>query len=189
MRPYTITLADQTETKIPARGRTIFIQSSTASLFVTARSVEISQGDGGIDITVAMLQRQKLITPRDFDQVVVRNESGASVNAVILAGFGDFDAPLSEVSLDGGNTLVTTADATAGAAAASILAANADRKRVHLTAHSANTQNVRVGDSNITATRGQQLQPGMGMTFNTTAEIFAIREAAGTVDITIVEET
>ena len=187
MREFTLQIPASGQVSLPVQGRTIFLRDTTASVTVQAISNNVGAKDGAI-VSAVMAARQKLITRRDFDQVLIRDSSGSAVDLTILAGYGDFDAPLAAVNVAPGASLITTTDVTATGSAASALAANASRLRVHVSALASNTQNIRIGDSNVAANRGVQLQPGMGMTFETTAAIFLIRESAGTVDVTITEE-
>ena len=189
MRPFTRTLADGAETKIAVRGDTIYVQETSANLIFSTRKNQGGGATGNENATnVSLPLKSTLKTSREFDEITVRNNSGGSVDFTILAGFGEVDEPPTAIAVEGSNALETTADATAGAVAAVILAANASRKRVHIQALSTNTQNVRIGDANITAMRGIQLVPGMGFTLDTTAAIYAVYEAAGTVQLSITEE-
>lgn len=188
MRRYVRVIADGTETRIPARGRIIFIDSATAGVQVTLRKNDTGRGDGQTIGPITMQTGRKLSTAVVFDDVIIRNESGANNTVTVLIGEGDFDVSVAEVAIEINNNISTLADATAAAAAASIVAANANNRRVHLQALVSNTQNVRVGDSLITTTRGAQLAPGVGLTIEGNAQIFAIRELAGTVQIAITIE-
>lgn len=198
MRPFTRTLANGEEYRIPVEGATIYMQSTTAALIVTARRTQRdrqgNQSGRELANNVSLPDKGILQWNRGdrggeyFDEVTIRNESGGSVNFVADIGYGDISDPPSAVSTQVPNSQSSTADATAGAAAAEIVAANANRRRVHIGANGNNTQYVRIGDSNITATRGVQLGPGMAITIEGTQAIYAIREAAGTVDIWILEE-
>ena len=183
MRQFTRVIGAGADDRIPATGQVIFVFSTTGNILVRAHSE-----NNNLDEEVLMGNRHKHKTPRPFNDIFIRNPGAAAVTLTIFLGFGDFDAPLSEVAASPGDTLTTVSDATAGAGAAQIIAANTARRRVTVTALAGNSQRVRVGDSNVSATRGQQLAPGMGFTFETTAALFLIREAAGTVDVCITEE-
>lgn len=189
MRPFTRTLANNAVTKIAVRGDTIYVQESSANLAFTTRKTQGGGASGTEQATnVSLPLKATLKTSTEFDEITVRNVSGGSIDFTILAGFGEVDEPPTAIAVQGSNALVSAADVTAGVAATLISAANASRKRIHVQALFSNTQNVRVGDANITATRGVQLVPGMGFTFDTTAALYCIYEAAGTVQIAHVQE-
>lgn len=185
MRRYVRVIANNAETRIPARGRVIFMDSTTAGVLVTARKDDTGRGDGLSVGPITMETGRKFTTQQVFDDVTVRNESGASVTITILIGEGDFDVSVAEVTIETNNNMATGGDATAGAAAVQIVAATATNRRIHIKALASNTQNVRIGDSNITITRGIQLQPGEGITLEHSQNVFAIREVAGTVQLSI----
>ena len=190
MRPYTRTIANNATTSIAARGRTVFIDSSTAAVQITVRKDETGRGEG-LDVgPIEMSARQKLRTVDVFDQVVIFNQSGVSVDIVLLIGYADFDAPLSEVGIEAATAIETVGDVTCGAAATTILAADATRKRAHIKALAGNAVNVRIGDNaNVGAARGVQLQPGEGITINGQGEISGIQEAVGASDVSVTVET
>jgi hypothetical protein len=113
------------------------------------------------------------------------------VTVAISDSAGDYARLVQVFEVDPGNTLGTAADvATIGDAAnVSVVAANATRRAVHVTALGSNTVNLRVGDTNITGSRGLQLQPGMTLTLNTRAQVFARAEAGGSNQgVSILEE-
>jgi hypothetical protein len=83
--------------------------------------------------------------------------------------------------------LVSTADNTlADATKTSVLALNANRKEAIITNIHV-TSSIRVGDTDITATRGALLQAGQTIILATTAEIFCRNDSGGTVDVTLLE--
>lgn len=73
----------------------------------------------------------------------------------------------------------TVADVTvtAGAAAAAILAANADRRTAVIQSDPANSQDIRIGDSNTGAARGIVLEPGDALEIESTDVIYAYTAA------------
>lgn len=85
------------------------------------------------------------------------------------------------------NTLTTAADEALSTASEQIFAANTARKHAIIqNLEAAGGNNVRVGDSNVTTTRGIRLAPGESVTLETTAAIHAIAEA-GTPSVSRVE--
>lgn len=87
----------------------------------------------------------------------------------------------------GASTVITTiADQTGvGTSATSLVAANTGRTSVIIQNIGATNQ-ARVGDTNITTTRGVRLAPGESVTFETTAQIFGLSEAS-TTDFAVTE--
>jgi hypothetical protein len=116
--------------------------------------------------------------------------STQDVTVAVSDSAGDYARLVQVFEVDPGNSLATAADvATIGNAAnVSIVAANATRRAVHVTALASNTVNLRVGDTNITTSRGLQLQPGMTLTLNTRAELFARAESGSNQGVSILEE-
>lgn len=75
-------------------------------------------------------------------------------------------------------TVTTQADSTGvGTTATSLVASNTARRSVIVQNLDA-TNNARVGDTNITTTRGVRLAPGESVTLETTAQIFGLAEAS-----------
>lgn len=79
------------------------------------------------------------------------------------------------------DTVATVADVTvtAGAAAASVLAQNSARKKALISSPTTNSQLIRIGDSNIGASRGTPLLQGQSIELETSAAIYAYT-ASGT---------
>ncbi len=83
-------------------------------------------------------------------------------------------------------TITTVADQTGvGTTATSLAAANTGRTSV-IVQNIGATNQARVGDTNITITRGVRLAPGESVTFETTAQIFGLSEAS-TTDFAVTE--
>ena len=89
-------------------------------------------------------------------------------------------AETATVSVANASVIATVADVVvvAAAAAAVCLAANANRMSTLITSLQANTQVVRIGDSNTGAARGIELAPGESVEIDTTAPIYAYTGAA-----------
>lgn len=125
--------------------------------------------------------------PEDrFDGFELQSTSSQTVRVGISDREGDYRRALSLVQVDQPNTLTTTADATAGAAAAEIVAANSNRRKLILQNVSVN--DARVGDSNVAAARGILLAAGASITLDTTAAVYAIRTGGTDATIAILEE-
>jgi hypothetical protein len=73
--------------------------------------------------------------------------------------------------------VITFADVTVTGSATLVRAANANRTALACTNTSA-TVNIRIGDSNITSSRGMQVRAGDSVAVETTAAVYAISEGA-----------
>jgi len=83
-------------------------------------------------------------------------------------------AVFTSVTVSKATTLTTQADVSVGtSSSAQILAANAARREAIIKNLSTNAAAIRVGDSNVAATRGVPLQPGESATLQVTTAIHA----------------
>ena len=195
MRRYVRVIADGAETRIPARGRTIFIDSATADVLVTARSIEVGRKEGlGQVGPLTMSAGRKVRTGDVFDDVTIRNESGADNTVTVLIGFADFDAPLATVNVDMASGIKALAAGGAnhgsvsiGTSAAVILAANTTRSNIVVQNLSAN--NLFIGiDSSVTVANGIRIVAGASATLTHAAAVWGIASGAAS-DIRFLEET
>ena len=96
-------------------------------------------------------------------------------------------------SVGPGKTLTSVADKTPlNSSVVLILSdANLDRKTILIRSNKANSNKMRIGDINITATRGIELNPGDTITLETTAAVYAKNLAdvvtSGAQNLSIVE--
>lgn len=113
--------------------------------------------------------------------------ANAQTVEITVSDDGQFEVP-SAVTVSGtvtvtqvpGATLTPQADVTnIDGTARQLAAAAATRRRVHVKALGLNGFNIRVGSAAVTAASGIQLQPGEGITLETAAAVFAIRESGG----------
>jgi len=74
--------------------------------------------------------------------------------------------------------LSSQADATVGNSVSNVVAAAASAREVILQADSANTDTIRIGDSNIGTARGTELQPGQSIVLTTKGTISAFSDSA-----------
>lgn len=187
MRPYTRTIANNAETRIAARGRVLFVDDSTAGVLISLRKDETGRGDGLQIGPITMRSRQKISTVQVFDDVTIRNESGASVTITVLIGDSDFDAPLSEVALEPATTNTGVADVVVGVGETAVLAADPSRKRAHIKSIATSAAACRIGGTgSVGAAQGAQLNPGEGLTIEGTGAITAIQDGgACTLSVTI----
>lgn len=98
---------------------------------------------------------------------------------------GQADVTISNVAatISGSNTINNPGDATVGVAAASVIAANANRKSVIFYVPSDQTHGVRIGNASLSASNGLLIEPGMTREFFDESQWYAIREASATSDV------
>lgn len=193
VKEITATVAAGTRRKIPGRGSFLFAKTTTAPIKVSMIEVETGTRDGD-DVTVTMSNSDKIRSApgKEFDEIVVFNDSAAPVTFTLIYGTGDYDRPVPDtvnvaVSVPASNS-VTTIARNEVTAAEEVAAFNASRTKVIVQADPANDQNIVVGDSNITTTRGIVLQPGETIAFETQGAIYAMEVVAGTNYVNILEE-
>lgn len=155
-----------------------FLQVVSANSDITVRIVKHNgQAESAADVPQSFKWKSKA---GEQAQGVEIYSAGAQTVHIILT-----DGEAETMTLGGSimaesvasDTMTTPADVTTGAAA-EIVAANASRKAVTIQALSTNTAVVRVGDSNVGASRGLELQAGQSVTIETTAAIYAYSAAA-----------
>jgi hypothetical protein len=162
-------------------------------LNVRLRAVELA-GKSGDSVELSMSQNDKVVLPFAYDRIELLNESGVALDIDVIFGDGDYVRPLPDVvnvaiALAGSQALDTIADvAMVDTGETQILPVNANRVRAIITALEANDVNLRIGDVDITATRGMQLKPGETIAIDSTAAIYGIEESAGTTSVAVLEE-
>ena len=199
LKQYTATLTTsgvQQRAKINAVGTMFFVrQILPAGLRVNVRlrAVELA-GKSGDSVELNMSQNDKVVLPFAYDRIEILNENAVAIDIDVIFGDGDYVRPLPDlvnvaVALAGSNALDTIADvAMTDANETEILPANLNRVRAILTAPEDNDVNLRIGDVDITATRGVQLKPGETIAIDSTAAIYGIEESAGTTVVAVLEE-
>ena len=125
-----------------------------------------------------------------FDGVEITSAVAQTVTIGISDRAADYRRVVGVFQIQQPNTITTTADVTVTGAATGVqvVAANANRRKLIIQNVHA-SENVRVGDSNITSTRGIRLVPGASITLDTTAEVRAIREGGVDSTVSVLEET
>lgn len=100
---------------------------------------------------------------------------------------GKADVTISNVSttIQGSNTINNTGDATVTNVAASIIAANANRKSVIFYVPSSEDFGVRVGNASVSTSNGILIEPGMTREFFDESQWYAVREASATSNVTL----
>lgn len=197
LRPFNGVVAAATAagpgvTKFDVSGNFCYVRSTTGELLITLR--EGRNGATGRDLVAKVptgeRQAVETATGDTFDQIVVENSTASDVTFTLIAGAGHFDAPLSQVSLEGPNDIGDADDVDVDHTAATlVLAADANRRRAYVGSHPNNDQFIRVGaQATVAAGRGFCLQPGIGIPIEGTGAIYAIAEAEGVSFLNITTE-
>lgn len=186
MRPYTRTIATGTESRIAARGRTVFVVSSTAEIIVTMRAVEIGRKGGLMVGPVTMRAGNQFVAEQTFDDVILRNESGADNTVVVLIGVGNFQSPLTTIA-SAANAGTNRGAVSIGTSAAVILAANTSRANLLVQNLSVNDLYIGV-DSGVTVANGIEVPPNGSVLITHAAAVWGIASGASS-DVRYFEET
>jgi hypothetical protein len=191
------TLADGARRAFPISGEYVYLRESTGQLSVRI----IQQNTGGKDgkeSAHSMRRGDKIRPGFAFDNVVITNNSGASVTFELAYGTGDFDRPIPDtvnvaVSVPTSDTFSDVADVTVAgvgnANADEISAANSDRTKIIIQAHADNDTTFRVGGSTVDTDTGVQLVAGDVIALETTAAVWACEESSGTNKVCVIELT
>lgn len=182
--------------KINARGTMLFIRQVLPAgnqVNVRLRAVEIS-GKSGDSVELNMSQNDKVVLPFAYDRIELTNDSGVALDVDVIYGDGDFVRPLPDlvnvaVVISGSEAIDTIPDVALNEVSETqILPANPNRIRAIIGAPEANDVNLRIGDIDVTATRGIQLKPGETIAIDSQAAIYGIEESAGTTTVCVMEE-
>jgi hypothetical protein len=172
--------------------------SATAQILVTA--VARAEGRDGkvLSIDSPLEARQKIkYDPDSYDDLVLRNASGAPNTVVIVAGFGDYDAPASTLSISGvvavaeepSTSIANLAPIAAADTAETVLvAASVTRRRLRISADALNAGPVyirSVSGGNAIA----ELQAGQFQQFDTAAALWVRNDSGAVANIFRMEES
>lgn len=170
--------------------------NAAQDLYDAGRFVRILEATGSVRIESSsgifadLAKGQAILAPEPWGSLRITDLGGIGQTVTVFIGDGQFfDDRLTgtiQTTPAASTTLTTTADASCTTTAGQKVAANASRRAVILAAAPANTDNIKVGDSNVGAARGITLQPGQAITLDTTAAIHA-RAASGTQTLEIME--
>lgn len=148
---------------------------------LACNQAEFELGLDGEALDFAKLQSYGRLAPGErFDKITIFNPNDTDLVVKIAAGFGDFGD--SEVTLNGtaGGTLTAHDDVTLIAVTAGeILATNTDRREALI--YNATGADLRIGGSNVTASKGINIPAGGSTVLTTTAAIFGYSVAGGNV--------
>ncbi len=181
LSPHKRILTANQRQSIIARGTTVFLRKATGELSVTLRSNAVGTKTGA-SYTLRMEQAEKWFHAEEFDEVVVVDKSGASNTIELYLGYGDFEKPVPDIV----NVQVTSAESEAVSTevdetnidvgqAGKVELVPADSARIFaiITALSSNVEEIRIGDTNVTETRGTPLAAGDTVKWTSKAACFA----------------
>lgn len=184
------------QTSINAVGTMFFVREilpAGEAVRVRLRAVELGERTGD-SVELTMRQNDKVVLPNQYDRIELTDEdSDEDITVDCIFGDGDYVRPLPDliniaIAGAGSKALDTIADvAMTNVAATQIVPANTNRICVIVSAPEANDVNLRIGDADVTATRGQPLAAGDTIAIYSEAALFGIEEAAGTTTISVLE--
>ena len=178
LRSYTISLTAGVDFPVNVDGDFFFAHSN-------ASPYDILFDSENSFINTSVGARIKFVKP--YQRFVLTSSNTQSVR--IIVGYGDYDNTVEAVLafLIPATLVSTTADVTVGSTATLISAQNSLRREIGITVPDGADTGIRWGDSNVTATRGKLLLPGMAAFFGTTAAIYGVRAGSTDVDVSITE--
>jgi len=179
-RSYTIQLTANQEHEFTVVGNMYHVTSSSGDFSITfddgQRIAGAGAGTGGK-------------FPQNYTRVSLLSTTTQTVTLVL--GFGDYTDARATVNatvnttIAPSNTLNPASDVTIGAAATSIVAADANRKEIMIHVPSDAANSIRVGDSGVTAASGLEVEPGSTLVLATESAVFGIRDGAADVAVSV----
>lgn len=175
MNHYTQTLAVDQGTTLGAVGTTIHVVDATGEF-------ELKIGDD-----IISLSKGTTYKTTQFERIRVTNKHSTTNNIDLLIGVGEYTPPMKLVGDVNSNpviaaTVTTHEDVAVGANGAQVIASNANRKELILENVGANP--LRLGDSNVSNTRGIKIDPNSSIILTTTASMYAQSTGGSTLAIT-----
>lgn len=190
-RTYTLSFSGAGTGVLPA-GVFFYVKSATAALTIRTRgntSAPIEFTNVGAGLKFGPVPESKRWTYLDVEsalaqtvEVVVSDDAEVDIASTVnVAG----NVTVSEVPC---TALSTPARVPVSTAETLLIAANATRRRLTVQAPSTNTASVNIGPSSeLSPTRGFELQPGQAVELLTTASVYAFA-VSGTQDAQVLEE-
>ena len=175
------TLAAGERRKIPLRGSFFYLRFSSAPLLVELQLIELGTKTGKSTM-VRMKGGDKITPQREYDSVVLFNDSAVSVDYETTGGDGDYDRPIPDivnvqVTSDSSEIVTTEVDETnidvGNAGAIELVPADPNRIYAIITALSTNAEEIRIGDSNVDTDRGTPLGAGDTIKWSSKAACYA----------------
>ncbi len=191
--PYLLTANVPSRLAIPFRFFMLVEASAPISVEFLARGSLSKTGEVGRSVEAGY--KKFPLDPTDVNArwggVVLTSTSTQTVRIGFSDDAGDYGNFVQNVLAAISDALTSTPDVTTIAGTAlEIKAANAGRRKIHVTAHTDNDSALRIGDSAITTSRGLRLGAGLTLTLETTAAVYAIRESgSNNQSVSILEET
>jgi hypothetical protein len=179
-KPYSVTIAANSQTSMPVKGDSIRIQSITTGATVTVTTNNEDKLSG-------LTTSNKHSFAEEYTSLIFENETGSPIVVIALLGYGDFidgETRLSgEIDVSKNSNLSSLEDVTTTAAVITLIApANTSREYITIIADSGNSDVVRVADAvNVSLTRGAPLVAGQNISLKTTAAVYAYSTLAQTV--------
>lgn len=172
--------------KIPANGHVrMGIQGNFVSVTSASSTFRLETLNGDR----VVMREGKNVELTGFKELLLYDESGTENSLVIEAGIGKIsDNEMSgSVGVSSPSTLSTAADKTLTADTASVIsAADTSRREIMIRAPKTNTVNIRIGDSDVGAARGIELEPGQTITLTTAAAVYGYPDG-GDADVQVLE--
>ncbi len=128
----------------------------------------------------------------EFTSIQIFNVGGSPLTVTLGWGYGELNdnrlTATAALNIATPTGLQTTADQTVNSNSSGlIVAANNDRKEVIISNLADNGGKMRIGDSNVSSTRGVELSPGQSITLTTTAAIYAYNLGVSSQNVAILE--
>lgn len=174
-------LLANTQVRVPVGNfKYIFVEDATANFQIAFGSTSL----------VSAHKYKLFDVGRAQSQIILKSTTAQTVKLQFSMSpiqTGQADVTISNVAatISGSNTINNPGDATVGASAASVIAANANRKSVIFYVPSSESFGVRIGNASLTDSNGVLIEPGMTREFFDESQWYAIREAAATSDVTL----
>lgn len=181
LAPYKRVLLANARQTINVLGTTLFLRKATGEISVTVRSNAVGTKTG-VSYTLRMSEAEKWFHAEQFDEVTILDETGAANTIELYIGFGDFEKPVPDII----NVQVTSAESevvstladnvnidVGNAGKIELVPQDSTRISAIITALSGNAEEIRIGDDNITETRGTPLAAGDTIKWTSKAACFA----------------
>jgi len=187
-RDFSVDLLAATASRIEARGRFFgIIEAPTAALDVQFdSSAPLRRGPGGSILLQDYFSRVTLTSALAQTVRVLIADEAQDVSNVVTGGGGGISLTVAETP---STAVASPAADVINNAAALVIAANAARLRLTISALSTNTGSVFVQATGAGAGRGVELQPGIVMEFRTRAALDVRNDSGAAQTVMRFEET
>lgn len=181
LAPYKSILQIGQRVSINARGTTVFLRKASGEIDVTVRSLAVGDADGS-QYSLRMEQAEEWLHADTFDKIVLVNKSGIINTIELYLGFGRFIKPVPDIvnvqlTSSASGTVETIANKVnidvGQAGKEQLLPQDDTRIQAYITALAANVEEIIVGDTNVTETRGTPIAAGDSLLWTSKAPCFA----------------